>query len=304
MKRHPTPNEHLAPKQLDNPLSTGDLDDPEKLILIAQKHFATSFPNESRAGCPAPGMIRWAPADRPPSYELRSHLFRCSECFNEYSAKIRNYSQQPGSATAAGVWWTKLIDALSRWRLPLLTSITASLLLTANIFIQRRRQTESPQTSYIRSQPAPVASVGLPPAPVPPAPNARQASDSKLIKPRPSDPPRPMDSVAINLDLNRYKALGDAIRGSSLREEERKIDLPPRRALLKLRLRKGSGAGRYRISVVDPNSKPLVGTSANSHNGKSVIAVLDLQRAALTAHRLRVERGDDLNEYLIEIAKP
>lgn len=129
MKRHPTPNEHLAPKQPDNSLSPGDLDDPEKLILIARKHFATSFPNESRAGCPEPGMIRGAPADRPPSDELRSHLFRCSECFNEYSAKIRNYFQQTGSATATRVWWTKLIDALSRWRLPLFTSTTASLLL-------------------------------------------------------------------------------------------------------------------------------------------------------------------------------
>jgi hypothetical protein len=308
MKRHPTPKEHLAPKQPDNPLSPGDLDDPEKLILIARKHFATSFPNKSRAGCPAPSMIWGEPVDRPPNDELRSHLFRCSECFNEYCAKIRNkiqdYSQQPGSATVTGNWLTRLIDALSRWRLPLFTSITASLLLTANLFIQRRQQTESPQTSYTRSQPAPVASVVFSPAPVPPAPNARQSSDSKIIKLRPSAPPQHMDSVAINLDLNLYKALGDTVRGGSRREEERKIALPLRRALLKLRLRKGSGAGRYRISVVDPNSKRLVGTSVNSHNGKSVNAVLDLQRAAPTAHRLRVERGDDLNEYLIEIAKP
>ncbi|HEU0184533.1 MAG TPA: hypothetical protein VFS27_04410 [Blastocatellia bacterium] len=113
-----------------------------------------------------------------------------------------------------------------------------------------------------------------------------------------------MDSVAIKLDLNLYKALGDAIRGGSLREEERKIALPFRRALLKLRLRNGSGAGRYRISIVDPDSNRLIVTSVNSQNGKSVDAVLDLQRAAPTAHRLRVERGDDLNEYLIEIAKP
>jgi hypothetical protein len=101
--------------------------------------------------------------------------------------------------------------------------------------------------------------------------------------------------------LNRYKALGDTLRGGSLREEERKIKLPPRRALLKMRLRKGSEAGRYRISVVDPNSKTLIETTARSHDGKSLDAVLDLPRAFRTAHRLRVERGDDLNEYLIEI---
>jgi hypothetical protein len=55
--------------------------------------------------------------------------------------------------------------------------------------------------------------------------------------------------------------------------------------------------------VVDPNSNRLTGARARSRNGKSLDAVLDLRRAARTAHRLRVERGDDLNEYLIEIAK-
>jgi len=118
------------------------------------------------------------------------------------------------------------------------------------------------------------------------------------------DKSRPAESLAINVDLNRYTALGDAIRGASLREEERKIKLPPRRALLKLRLRRGSEAGRYRISIVDPNSNQLIQTIARSHDGKSLNAILNLRRAARTAHRLRVERGDDMNEYLIEISTP
>jgi len=125
---------------------------------------------------------------------------------------------------------------------------------------------------------------------------------------QPSDPlqekPRPAELLAINLDLNRYRALGDSIRGDSRREEEKKIKLRPLRALLKLRLRRGSEAGLYRISVVDPYGNRLTGASARSRNGKSLDAVLDLRRAARMAHRLRVERGDDLNEYLIEIAKP
>jgi hypothetical protein len=110
--------------------------------------------------------------------------------------------------------------------------------------------------------------------------------------------------LAINLDLNRYNALGDNIRGDSRREEEKKIKLPPLRALLKLRLRRGSEAGLYRVSLVDPNGGRLMATSARSRDGKSLDAVLDLRRAARMAHRLRVERGDDLNEYLIEITKP
>jgi hypothetical protein len=132
---------------------------------------------------------------------------------------------------------------------------------------------------------------------VPPASNAGQPPDPT------QDNPRPAELLAINLNLNQYRALGDITRGGSRREEEKKIKLPPLRALLKLRLRRGSEAGLYKISVVDPNSNRLTGASARSRNGKSLDAVLNLRRAARTAHRLRVERGDDLNEYLIEITK-
>jgi hypothetical protein len=301
MKRHPTNRKNLAPKQADISFRLLDLNASEKLILTVRKHFATSYPNEMRAGCPAPGLILAARADEAPSDSLRDHLFQCSECFNEYSEAIRNWRQRTGPTKTAGNWRTKLKDALSRWRAPLSATIAASLLLTANIIIQlklkeRRQQIESPQLSYTRSQPAPVASAVNPPAPAPPALNIRRDSDSELRK------PRHVESLAINLDLNRYKALGDTMRGGSIRDEERKIELPPRRALLKLRLRKGSDAGRYRVSVVDPNSNRLIETIVHSRNGKSLSAVLDLGRAARSAHRLRIERGDDLNEYLIEIA--
>src|SRR5262245_50903970 len=127
MKRHPTNRKNLAPKQANIPFRLLDLDAPEKLILTVRKHFATSYPNEMRAGCPEPGVIRNARALEPPSDELRAHLFRCSECFNEYSEAIRNYYQQPGAGTATGNWQTRLIDALSKWRLPLLATVAASL---------------------------------------------------------------------------------------------------------------------------------------------------------------------------------
>ncbi len=298
MERHPTTNQNPAPTQTNIPLTPGDLDDPEKLILVAQKHFATSFPNGRRAGCPALGVIRASRADQPPGDELRAHLFRCSECFNEYSAAMRDYYRRTDSNTAAADRRTKLMGTLSKWRLPLLVGAAASLLLAASLFIQQREPSESPQSGQNRSQPAPEASAGNPLTPVPPAPIGGQTSDSMREKPRLEKP------LAINLNLNRYKALGDSIRGGSLQKEEKKIKLPPLRTLLKLRLRKGSEAGLYRISVVDPNSNRLTETSARSRDGKSLDAVLDLRRAARMAHRLRIERGDDLNEYLIEIAKP
>ena len=297
MKRHPTPNNNLAPTQSYIPPTPGYLDNPEELILVAQNHFATASPNERRAGCPEPGVIIAARADLPPGDELREHLFRCSECFNGYSAALQEHYRRTATDSAAD-WRTKLLRALSKWRLPVFAGASAALLLVVSMLIQQREPPETPQSIQTRSQPTPVASAVNPLAPVPPAPTAG----------RPPDPlkenPRPAEWIAINLDLNRYRALGDSIRGGSRREEEKKIRLRPLRELLKLRLRRGSEAGLYRISVVDPNGNRLTGASARSRNGKSVAAVLDLRRAARMAHRLRVERGDDLNEYLIEISKP
>jgi len=298
MKRHPTLNDNLAPTQTDTPLTPVNLDNPEKLILVAQKHFATAYPNERREDCPAPGVIMAARADLPPGDELRAHLFRCSECFNGYSAALQHHYQRTAPDSAAD-WLAKLLRALSRWRLPIFAGVAASLLLAGSVLIQReQQQAESPQSSQTRSQPALEASAGNPLAPVPPAPTVGQPPDPLQEKPRTAE------WIAINLDLNRHKALGDSFRGGSRREVEKKIKLPPLRALLKLRLRRGSEAGLYRISVVDPNGNRLTEASARSLNGKSLDAVLNLRRAARMAHRLRVERGDDLNEYLIEIAKP
>ena len=297
MKRHPTPNNHLAPTQSYIPPTPGYLDNPEELILAAQKHFATAYPNELRAGCPAPGVIMAASADLPPGDELCEHLFRCSECFNGYSAALQEHYRLIASDSATD-WRTKFLRALSKWRLPMFAGATAALLLVVSLLTQRREPSETTQSIQRRSQPTPVASAVNPLTPVPPAPPAGLPPDPLKEKPRPAE------WIAINLDLNRYRALGDSIRGGSRREEEKKIRLRPLCELLKLRLRRGSEAGLYRISVVDPYGKRLTGASARSRSGKSLDAVLDLRRAARTAHRLRIERGDDMNEYLIEIAKP
>jgi hypothetical protein len=297
MKRHPTPNNNLAPTQSNIPITPGVFDNPEKLITAAQNHFATAYPNERRVGCPAPGVIMAARADRPPGDELRAHLLRCSECFNGYSAALQDHYRRTASESAAD-WRAKLLRALSRWPLPLFSGVTAALLLVVSLLIQRREPPETLQSIQRRSQPTPVASAVNPLTPVPPAPTVGRPPDP------PQEQPRPAEWLAINLDLNRYRALGDSIRGESRREEETKIKLRPLRALLKLRLRHGSEAGHYRISVVDPNGKRLTGAKARSLNGKSLDAAIDLRRAARRAHRLRVERGDDMNEYLIEIAKP
>jgi len=276
------------------------------LILVAQKHFATGFPNERRVGCPALSVIQAARDYQMPGDELRAHLFRCSECYDEFRTVIRDRYRQPASGAAAADWRTKWADLLSKWRLPMLAGATALLFLAVGEFIWRRHQTASPQSSHNRPQRAPEASAENPLTPRPPEQPQGQMAGQRAGQTANfgREKPRPAESLAINLDLNLHDALGDSNRGGPRVETETRIKLPPRRALLKLRLREGSEAGIYQISIVDPNGNLLVKTRARSRNGRSIEALLDLRRASQMAHRLRIERGDDMNEYLIEIEKP
>src|SRR5262252_3000080 len=156
MKRHPTPNNNLAPTQKNIPPTPGYLDNPDELILVAQEHFAMAYSNERRAGCPAPGVIMAARADLPPGDELREHLFRCSECFNGYSAALQRHYRRTASDSAADSR-TKLLSALSKWRLPMFAGVAASLLLVVSLLIQRRGPSETPPSIQTRSQPTPLA---------------------------------------------------------------------------------------------------------------------------------------------------
>src|SRR5262249_6835049 len=160
MKRHPTPNNNLAPTQTNIPHTPGDFDNPERLILAAQKHFAMAYPNERRVGCPAPGVIMAARADLPPGDELREHLFRCSECFNGYSAALQEHYRRTASDSAED-WRTNLLRALSRWRLPMFAGAAAALLLAVSLLIQRPEPSGTPQAIQKRSPPTPRASAGL-----------------------------------------------------------------------------------------------------------------------------------------------
>jgi len=57
MKRHPTNKDNPAPTQTNTPLKSGDLAEPENLILVAQKHCATGCPKKMPAGYPALSVI-------------------------------------------------------------------------------------------------------------------------------------------------------------------------------------------------------------------------------------------------------
>ena len=79
-------------------------DSSDDLIEYAREYYSSDFPNPERAGCPDTGVIsELAESGTLPGEDIRSHLFRCSECFNYYSEaqlKLRRLSNaQPAT------WW-------------------------------------------------------------------------------------------------------------------------------------------------------------------------------------------------------
>lgn len=57
----------------------------EGLVTLAWRYYASRFPSPQRLACPPPGEItKVAPRRRAPEETLREHMFKCSECFNEY----------------------------------------------------------------------------------------------------------------------------------------------------------------------------------------------------------------------------
>lgn len=77
--------------------------DPEEVVTFAQAYYATEFPNDARRDCPPAEFLRAAArAVSLPDDQLRTHLFRCSDCFRSYrSARM---SQCPRAAFGHSLW--------------------------------------------------------------------------------------------------------------------------------------------------------------------------------------------------------
>jgi hypothetical protein len=70
----------LAPKE-----SVEEDREVETVTTSARKYFGEDFPNSTRVDCPSTDSIRNLISEKKlPSEDLRTHLFSCSECFNDY----------------------------------------------------------------------------------------------------------------------------------------------------------------------------------------------------------------------------
>jgi hypothetical protein len=313
--RHSSPTNDDAPPGPSFDWPPDYFDSQEELIEAARQYFATDFPNPERKGCPIPGEYQsLISAGRPLNAELRSHLFGCSECFNEYRAAALEHRHQTAFKrfSWAGAWLTQINIALRASRVPLAITGIALLLLATGLFVWRHRQTESPQLVQIRPQPvsAPVGNArGVKPevADTVPAEDSKPAAAKSMSKPKTSKE-ADNELLAINIDLNDYHSLGEQRRAGSQNEEERPITLSSARLWLTLQLREKSKAGNFRISIIDSSGHRAAATKARSRDGRTAQAMIDLRRVATTILTLRIERANQPDiapeDYKVEIVQP
>src|SRR5215475_7448156 len=85
--------------------------DAEELTTLARRYYATRNPNPDRLGCPSSGEINEVVRQRQaPNQALREHLFKCSECFNEYHQALARCRRPEPEKSA---WSERLISVVA-----------------------------------------------------------------------------------------------------------------------------------------------------------------------------------------------
>lgn len=288
--------------------------DPEEIVTFAQAYYATEFPNDGRRHCPPAETLREAAhSASPPNEPLRSHLFSCSECFRSYrSARMSRRAR----ARFVVPRWGRLRETLADFKSPLVPVavgacclafvglITAALLWRApadspTVAANYSRQESQPATSpeVIRTRSADVPEPN-PSSPTPAAPTLKvspRAARAATRNPRTRPPLR-----IVEIDLKADDLLrGDGETGSG----RRVITLSPERQRLRLRMPRGSAAGRYTVRVVDAYGKPLL-TAAAKSSGRTLTVELDLSGLSSKVYRLCVAReGEAPDCYLMSVGE-
>ncbi len=285
--------------------------DPEELVTFAQAYYATEFPNDGRGGCPPVEALRKAAhSGTPPDERLRSHLFGCSGCFRSYRS-----ARMSREAAPAVRWRDRLGVGLAGLRSPWAPVAAGALglvflgLLTAVVLRQERSDSPAVAVNY-----SPKVS---PPATPAEAPDAGAASSVREPDPGRAQPDRPAakgtprKAGAVESRTRRRPSLRvvyiDLIADDLSRGEDqngagrRVITLTPERQRLRLRMPRGSAAGRYTVKVVDAFGKPLLTTAAKSA-GRTLTVDLDLSGLAAKSYRLCLSRdGEAPDCYLLSI---
>jgi len=282
---------------------------PEEVVTFAQAYYATEFPNDDRLGCLSAGELRSAAhTGAPPDERLRSHLFACSDCFRSYrSARM---SRQVQAAPAAR-WRGRLGAGLASLRSPRVPVAAGAFslvflgLITATLLRYQRADAPAVAVNY--------SPRGSPPATPLEAPDIGAASAHPGHTPpdRPAAKGSPRKARAVEARTRRQPALqivyidliaDDLSRGDYQKGAGRRvITLTPERQRLRLRMPRGSAAGRYTVKVVDAFGKPLLTTAAKS-GGRTLTVDLDLSGLIPKSYRLCLSRdGEAPDCYLMTV---
>jgi hypothetical protein len=281
--------------------------DPEEVVTFAQAYYATEFPNDGRRDCPPPESLRAAAhSGELPGVELRAHLFNCSECFRAYRGARMNRRPQ---AAAGRPWWRGLggwAEGLVSRPVPV-AAVFACLVLSAAAVVMLWRARKDPAPFAANHSPqGPTRQAAPPPthevpaataAPQPPAQepeHARAAQSAQARRPKVGGRKQAAGLRVVEINLEEDSLL----RGGG-RSGQRVINVSPERQRIRLRLPRGSAAGRYKVSIMDAFGKPLVTTAANS-DGKTLTVTLDLSSLSAKKYRLCLARdGEAPDCYLM-----
>lgn len=252
--------------------------DAESLVEFARAHYAASYPNPDRHGCPDPTILRSvAQANRLPDETLRAHLFTCSECFQSYRTALALRRTAIDEAPWRMGWRDKLSEAFSPNPGLAWASVAALLLTIALLAWQPWRAVPEKSIASLPSTTTPT------PVPAPPTPEALIVqTDKPSLKPTPPNRAAlPDDAATVSIDLNEYVALRDGLA------ERKVITLAPALMRLQLYLPEGSLPGAYAVSLVNESNHPVAQIRQVRRNGKTLTLRLDLRR--LTAQRLNLK---------------
>jgi hypothetical protein len=246
--------------------SSEDLDD---LALFAQEYFSADFPNPSRVDCPPADEIeRLIKTGRMPPDTLRSHLLGCSNCFNFYRTKLmaRDDNEVPAES-----FWSFMLALVRRRSLAFAGASLLILLLVGGgwYYFRHVRQQGTIEVKHGDTQ-------------IPGSANRDQLAQRSPE----SSSPNSKNSVEINFDSY-------GLRRGDNQEAEPIAEVSGVRTRFLITLPEGSPVGGYEVSIVDAYGATVKKINSKSHDGKMLIAEIDLSNLPQRKYRLCVSRATE-----------
>ncbi len=269
-------------------------------LKAAEDHFARDLPNPAREGCPPPANISaLILSRRMPGEGLREHLLSCSECFRYYQATLI-------SARESTLRTTPPSDRVRRRLLiPAFAGLGALVLvLGVGMIIVRwtMRETIPATTTVTEGKRSPVAassplqSATSSESPEPPRPKSEGTKRSREANE--SSPPTLIAKTRVVVDLERLNVLR-----SPSRTPADFIILSANRTELMVRLPLKSPQGVYKVTLADPFGNSIRTTSAQSTDGATLRAQLDLVEIKPGRYLICVTREEEVPDCVSATVK-